>query len=1139
MDDTFKEAVRAVESVLGTKQNKIEWRPATLGDGHGTVSTGNNMVYCRLTENSSVIEVLNLRCAPVDGLRVRIAKTPEMPLVWQVIGQDDQRTDENGDNGDGVNYNVGPHHRLHEYLGVDQVNVDWRQITNLRVYAAGGMLIGVLAGLIPRPGSDLVVATQTIDLSSSVPASGALYALITVDAAGALAVTAGTAVDSYLVLALSDIPDTPAGHFRLAAVRLYFGQAAINESTVSNDIRDLRYPQENIAGESGNLFGVQPANTIYAGPVTGADALPTFRAGVTDDIASGVFPIARGGTNAATANDALNNLLPSQSGQDGNSLHTDGANSYWGPGGGSEGTIVITALPIGTITGFGGSSIPSGWLECNGAAVSRTTYADLFTAISTTYGVGDGSTTFNLPDLRGRVSIGQGTGSGLTPRTIGATGGSETHTLSTAEIASHTHTVAYDNESAGTPATSIDAGAGFPTVTGSIPSGASGGGGAHNNVQPFLVTAFIIKYTDTATSALIFDDGADPENVTLTADPGADVYAARRDHIHALDVTISPTWTGDHTFDAPITLRNDSQSGLAVQLYRGDDPTVHAPAFAGYRAYGTLASPSDAGINAVFARFSGRGRGSSAWPASATGRIDIAATEAQTSSAQGTDIRFYTTPNGSTTIGLAATITQDKLLTLVNPLAPGSGGTGVANSFTLTISGNSTINGSLVGNITGGGTLATGGFTLTVPATGQSLVAAVAATVVGYVPFYSTTGGVVTSDAGLSWNNTTKQFSVTSTSFDGVIFTSNQANGSNIKLTHTGATNPNKYFRSKDGNFEVINSAYSARIFSITDSGMMGIGLTADAQSRFSTDVASTSLVPASANVINITNQNATTGNMSGIWFGQSDAVSNGAGIMGVHVDRTGGSRDTDIAFYNSINSSVAERVRIKGVNLGVATTMQGAGVTYHILSLNGSQLFVGADSSQESPMARFAPSYATNTHASYKARLSGYVWDIGGERQWLQVDTDGAASDVLINSLIYGSMYADDIAQAVVVAAAGTEYEVGGSLTGGSVNGFTFQNSKELLCTVAGNYLVNWSMSLSAGNNDHISGGVMINSTAQHNTENAAHTPGAGDQVGVAGTGVITLAVNDLVKLFVENESDTDDIEVNHANLALVRIGA
>lgn len=67
-------------------------------------------------------------------------------------------------------------------------------------------------------------------------------------------------------------------------------------------------------------------------------------------------------------------------------------------------------MPAGMIFEFAGSSIPTGWLACDGSAVSRTTYAALFSAISTTWGPGDGATTFNVPDKRGRVAIGDGTG---------------------------------------------------------------------------------------------------------------------------------------------------------------------------------------------------------------------------------------------------------------------------------------------------------------------------------------------------------------------------------------------------------------------------------------------------------------------------------------------------------------------------------------------------------------------------------------------------------------------------------------------------------------------------------------------------------------------------------------------------------
>lgn len=92
------------------------------------------------------------------------------------------------------------------------------------------------------------------------------------------------------------------------------------------------------------------------------------------------------------------------------------------------------------------SEIPSGFLECNGAAVSRTTYSDLFAKIGTSWGVGDGSTTFNLPDMRGRSPMGQGTGTGLSVRTLGQYPGAETHALVTGELPSHNHSMAHTHD---------------------------------------------------------------------------------------------------------------------------------------------------------------------------------------------------------------------------------------------------------------------------------------------------------------------------------------------------------------------------------------------------------------------------------------------------------------------------------------------------------------------------------------------------------------------------------------------------------------------------------------------------------------------------------------------------------------------
>ena len=85
------------------------------------------------------------------------------------------------------------------------------------------------------------------------------------------------------------------------------------------------------------------------------------------------------------------------------------------------------SLPAGVVLHFANSSAPSGWLECNGTAVSRTTYASLFSAIGTVYGAGDGSTTFNLPDLRGQFLRGWDNGAGVDPAR--AIGSSQTDTM--------------------------------------------------------------------------------------------------------------------------------------------------------------------------------------------------------------------------------------------------------------------------------------------------------------------------------------------------------------------------------------------------------------------------------------------------------------------------------------------------------------------------------------------------------------------------------------------------------------------------------------------------------------------------------------------------------------------------------------
>tara|TARA_R110002020_G_scaffold33884_1_gene102831 strand:+ start:298 stop:873 length:576 start_codon:yes stop_codon:yes gene_type:complete len=172
----------------------------------------------------------------------------------------------------------------------------------------------------------------------------------------------------------------------------------------------------------------------------------------------------------------------------------------------------VEGIPTATIVPWSSASVPTGFLECNGAAVSRSTYSALFAVIGTTYGTGDGSSTFNVPNLSDNVTIGKSnnkslasTGGANTVASAGNVAGSTAnHTLTTPELASHSHPGGANSRNP--YARRANQSHTLPGSTGGSNTNNTGGGGAHSHnmsanfsgdatsvVQPYLTVIYVIK----------------------------------------------------------------------------------------------------------------------------------------------------------------------------------------------------------------------------------------------------------------------------------------------------------------------------------------------------------------------------------------------------------------------------------------------------------------------------------------------------------------------------------------------------------------------------------------------------------------------------------------------------------------------
>ena len=169
----------------------------------------------------------------------------------------------------------------------------------------------------------------------------------------------------------------------------------------------------------------------------------------------------------------------------------------------SDETQISTAPPIipsGILIPFAGTTVPDGWLLCDGSDISRVLYSNLFAVINTDFGEGDGSTTFNLPDLRGRMPLGLDNMGGINSgrvnnqmaNQLGGADGEENHQLDIDEMPSHNHDYEGAKSMNGSPhRTSMMGGNGNNH---SNTTNSRGGDQPHNNMPPYIALNYIIKF---------------------------------------------------------------------------------------------------------------------------------------------------------------------------------------------------------------------------------------------------------------------------------------------------------------------------------------------------------------------------------------------------------------------------------------------------------------------------------------------------------------------------------------------------------------------------------------------------------------------------------------------------------------------
>ena len=433
---------------------------------------------------------------------------------------------------------------------------DWKHLLT-EVTAADGSETKVNAGtLIAVTGSGTAASPYIVSFDGTLPlASGGTGA--TTAAAARTNLGAGT---SNLALGTSsstayrgDYGDTAYTHSQLTSGAVH-GSTTVgaNFFRLANPsaIRFLRINDDNSvsaltaadfrtaigAGDgSGTVTSIATGNGITGGTITSTGTLGlTGQALAVHDLATnGLIARTGAGTVAGRTLTASGNGISVSNGNGVSgdptvSLSIGTGSTQVAAGNHSHSEYV---LPAGVIQQYAGSSAPSGYILCQGQAVSRSSYSALFAVIGTTYGAGDGRSTFNLPDLRQRIPVGMH--SSGTFLTLGATGGAETHSITEAQLPSHAHGV-------GTLATN-NTGAHVHSVDPPSTTTSTAGDHYHDSIKQ---GAYLVRW----------GDGSGASNNYIDSGGGAGGYGNyletndAGDHSHTLNIAaFNSASGGDHS----------------------------------------------------------------------------------------------------------------------------------------------------------------------------------------------------------------------------------------------------------------------------------------------------------------------------------------------------------------------------------------------------------------------------------------------------------------------------------------------------------------------------------------------------------------------------------------------------------------